>query len=312
MNVIDYAIRLGKLLRKTEEGRKLFQLEAQIEEKYKGNSAFREYERYAERNTSQYYFYAWDMAYKTFLHVLQDDSIEHRDFFLETAELISSDTDIKELAALAVEFGKIFEKFSASIIAGGDYEKEIPDSWKYKVRNAISDTQTAVERTLLIRELVLYYQEHPNLLKSDLFKNYMNTRENAKILPFSNKAYEIMAEEKGLSDEVKLIFEKLFLMGDAVKRGIFYGFWDMVNEIEEDELLDSGSLLGEPLHEVTFLHKNNYSSFFGEGWLYKIQLGNEHVFFMAQNKKVEFGQEAERSTITGIVYPIDDRGFFGK
>lgn len=41
MNVLDYSIRLGKLLRKTREGKNLFQLEASIEEKYKGNLAFR-------------------------------------------------------------------------------------------------------------------------------------------------------------------------------------------------------------------------------------------------------------------------------
>ena len=39
MNVIDYSIKLGKLLRETEEGKKLFQLETNIEEKYKPSEA---------------------------------------------------------------------------------------------------------------------------------------------------------------------------------------------------------------------------------------------------------------------------------
>ena len=46
MNVLDYSIRLGKLLRKTEEGRELFQLEMGIEEKYKDNEAFGQYEQF--------------------------------------------------------------------------------------------------------------------------------------------------------------------------------------------------------------------------------------------------------------------------
>lgn len=310
MNVVDYAIRLGKFLQKTEEGRKLIQFEAQIEEEFKGNDAFREYQRYAKENTSRYYFHAWDMAYRIFEHVLEDDSIEHRNMFIKTAELVSSDKDIKELASMAAAFGNIFEHLYASIVTGGDYEKAIPVTWKYKVKNAVADVQTAVERTLLIRELVLCYQRHPDLINNDSFKNYMDEREKSKILPFSNKAYEVMKEEKGLPNEVKLIFEGLFLISEAVKKGIFYGFWNMVNEIEEDELLDSDTLHGEPLREVTFSHKNNYSSFFGVGWLYGIQLGSEHVYFMAQNKKVEIGQKAERSTVTGIIYPINDRGLF--
>lgn len=52
MNVLDYSIRLGKLLRKTEEGRELFQLEMGIEEKYKDNEAFGQYEQFAEKKTS--------------------------------------------------------------------------------------------------------------------------------------------------------------------------------------------------------------------------------------------------------------------
>lgn len=119
MNVLDYSIRLGKLLRKTEEGRELFQLEMGIEEKYKDNEAFGQYEQFAEKKTSQFYFYSWNMAYKTFVNVLTDDSIEHRDFFLPTAELISSDDEIKSFALTAVKFGSIFEQLVAVIISGG-------------------------------------------------------------------------------------------------------------------------------------------------------------------------------------------------
>lgn len=65
-----------------------------------------------------------------------------------------------------------------------------------------------------------------------------------------------------------------------------------------------------PLHEVTFSHKNNYSSFWGAGWLYKIQLEKEHVYFMAHRKQVHLDPNNQTSTISGIVYPADDRGLF--
>ena len=41
-------------------------------------------------------------------------------------------------------------------ISGGEYEEIIPDSWKYKVRNAISDVQIAVERTLLMKTVAIF------------------------------------------------------------------------------------------------------------------------------------------------------------
>lgn len=312
MNVLDYSIRLGKLLRKTEEGKNLFQLEASIEEKYKGDDAFNQYKQFAKKKMSQYYFYSWDVAYKTFLNVLTDDSIKHRKLFIPTAELISSDTKIKELALIANSFGNIFEQLVAVSISGGEYEEIIPNSWKYKIRNAISDVQIAVERTLLMRTIAIFYQKHSDLLKNVATQKYLTEREEKKLLPFSEKAIIAMSEAKDVSKEEKILYEKMYLIMEAVKKGIFYGFWGMINEVREDELLTDADLYGAPLHEVTFTYRNNICSFLGEGWLYKIQLEDEYVFFMAHKKEVRFGKDNEKTTISGIVYPVDDRGLFEK
>ena len=262
MNVLDYSIRLGKLLRKTDEGKKIFQLEASIEEKYKDDDAFHQYEQFAEKKASQYYFYSWDMAYKTFLNVLTDDSIEHRNFFIPTTELISSDTMIKELALISNSFGNIFEQLVAVSISGGEYEGIIPDSWKYKVRNAISDVQIAVERTLLMRTFAIFYQKHTNLINNVATQKYLTKREEEKLLPFSGKALIAMSKAKNVSEEEKILYEKMYLIMEAVKKGIFYGFWGMINEVREDELLTDAGLYGSPLHEVTLTYKNNIYSFF--------------------------------------------------
>ena len=310
MNVLEYSIRLGKLLRKTKEGRNLLQLEQSIEEKYKGNDEFHQYDQFAERKTSQYYFYSWDMSYQTFINVIKDESIEHRDFFIPTAELISADEEIKTLATEAVFFGNIFERLVSVIISGGEYEKEIPDSWKYKVKNAISDVQIAVERTLLAKEITIFYQKNHNLLNNIATQKYLADRDEKKLLPFSQEAFEMMSKAKDVSEEEKILYEKMYLIMEAVKKGIFYGFWGMVNEICKEELLTDKELYDSPLHEVIFSHINNYSSFFGNGWLYKIQLEDGYVYFMAHKKQVQFGQNNEKSTISGIVYPADDRGLF--
>lgn len=312
MNVIDYSIKLGKLLRETEEGKKLFQLETNIEEKYKSDNAFQQYEQFVEKKTAQYYFYSWDMAYKTFLNLLTDDSIEHRKIFIPTAELISSDIKIKELALISNSFGDIFEQLVAVSISGGEYEEIIPDSWKYKVRNAISDVQIAVERTLLMKTVAIFYQKHTDLLNNVATQKYLDKREEKKLLPFSEKALIAMSEAKDVSEEEKILYEKMYLIMEAVKKGIFYGFWGMVNEVRGDELLTDADLHGSPLHETTFSYRNNIYSFLGNGWLYKIQLKDEHVFFMAHKKEVHFGKDNAKTTITGIIYPTDDKGLFEK
>ena len=113
------------------------------------------------------------MAYKTFLNVLADDSIEHKNFFIPTAELMFSDAKIKELAVTANSFGDIFEQIVAVSISGGEYEEIILDSWKYEVRNAISEVQIAVERTLLMRTLAIFYQKHADLFNNVATQKYL-------------------------------------------------------------------------------------------------------------------------------------------
>jgi hypothetical protein len=310
MNVLDYSLRLGKLLRNTEEGRALIELESNIENKYSENDDFRQYEKFAERETTQYYFYSWDMAYNSFLNVLEDDSMEHRELFIQTAELIESDNEIKLLASTAVTFGNLFEQLVAVIVSGGEYEKIIPKSWKFKVKNAISDVQISVERTLLTKNIAAFYQGHKEALNNTATQSYLERREKDKLLPFSKKALDLMQETSDVTEEEKLLYEKMYLIMEAVKKGIFYGFWNMTNEVDKEELLNSAELFSSPLQEVEFSHKNNYSSFWGTGWLYRIQLDNNHIFFMAHSKQVHLDSSNQTSTISGIVYPPDDRGLF--
>lgn len=310
MNVLEYSLNLGRLLRKTEEGTRLLKLKTSITEKYKGNNDFSEYMRYAEQKTSSLYFFAWDAAYNAFLSVLQDETMEHRVIFLPTATLVSSDESIKHLAKEAVDFGKVFEKLIAVIISGGKYENEIPSTWKYKIRTAISDVQIAVERTLLHRTIALFYQKNHNLLNNTATKRYLEKREGKKLLPFSEEARQEMANATGITEEEKMLYEKMYLVTEAVKKGVFYGFWGTVNEVASDELIEYESLQGSPLKEVSFVHSNNYSSFWGRGWLYKIQLDDQQVFFMAHKKSVQLEPGPGKSTVEGIIYPANDKRLF--
>ncbi len=312
MNVLECSLRLGKLLRKTKEGKNLICLQNSISEKYKENGDYSEYERFVEKNSSRYYFYSWDMSYKTFINVLTDYTIEHRELFIPTAKLISEDKEIADLAKTAIKFGNIFEQLVAIIISGGDFEDVVPTSWKFKIKNAISDVQIAVERTMLIKTIALFYNSNDGLLNSEATKKYLTLRENENLLPFSKKAFEIIEGATDVTNEEKILFEKMYLITEAVKKGIFYGFWDMINEISMDEIILGQELANAPLKEITFSHKNKYSSFLGRGWLYKIQLEEKYIYFMAHKKSVHFGQENNETIVSGIIYPDEDRMLFEK
>lgn len=312
MTVLECAVRLGGLLRKTKEGSELLALKSDIDEKYNGNDNFNQYESFVEKESSRYYFYSWDMAYNTFLRVLDDAEIEHRELFLPTAELVSSDESIKEFSKAAVEFGHIFESLVPVIITGEKYDTVIPSTWKYKIRNAISDIQIAVSRTLLSREIAIFHQQNGDVLNKAATQEYLSKREDKRVLPFTDEALKMMEDATDVGYEEKMLYEKMHLIMEAVKKGVFYGFWKMINEVTEEELITYDELVNPSLKEVSFVHKNNYSSFFGRGWLYKVYFNSSWVYFMAHHKSVHFGRDDDNSVVSGVVYPADDKGFFDR
>ena len=101
--------------------------------------------------------------------------------------------------------------------------------------------------------MLYFIKKHTDLLNNVATQKYLDKREEKKLLPFSEKALIAMSEAKDVSEEEKILYEKMYLIMEAVKKGIFYGFWGMVNEVRGDELLTDADLHGSPLHEATFL-----------------------------------------------------------
>lgn len=312
MNIIEYALRLGKFLRKTPEGQELLNVQKSLEEQYKGNEDFLPFSQYIENQMSHYYFYAGDVAYKTFSEIINDTDMEHRELFLKTAELVKADEEIKRFADMAVEFGVIFEKIVSIIISGGDVKNAMRPNWKYKIKNAIDDVQIGVERTLFVKEVATFAQTHMEEFKSSEASEYNEKRENAMLLAYSDSAKELMKQYTGISDQYKIVIEDMHLLMDVVKKGIFYGFWDTLNIISEDDLIEFDSLTNTVLQEVTFKHKDFVSALVKKSWLYRIDLKDESFYFLAHKKVWHMDDDNQYSEISGLFYPIQDKEYFKK
>ena len=96
------------------------------------------------------------------------------------------------------------------------------------MKNAISDVQISVERTLLVKTIAVFYKKHQNLLNSSATQKYLLMREKEKLLPFSEKALEIISETEDVSEEEKLLYEKMYLIMEAVKKRHF--LWLLGND----------------------------------------------------------------------------------
>lgn len=311
MNVLDYAIRVGTFFRKTEEGRALLEAKKSIEEKYITERAiFADYLQLVSEKETQFYFFAWQAAFNAFMSVIDDKEFEHRQLFLKTAELIKDDEDVKELIDNANKVGDIFNIVNSLCLTGEDIEIKVPKEWKYKIRNAISDVQLAVQRTLMASTIASYYGRSVNLINNKTTKMYLDEREIKQYLPFSSAALNCAGEYSDMPEEEKMLYEKMFLVREAISKGIFYGFWGKINELRLEDIIDGKELEQGALKEVVFSHVNSSFSF-GSSWLYKIWSEGGYSYLMAHKREVTIMPQNEgKTTVTGIIYPTDDRRLF--
>ena len=312
MNVLDYSLSLGNLLRSVSEGKALIELEAKIKGKYDGNRAFVQYQQYVKQHSPQYHFYSWKLANEVFKNVLQDDSIKDRMIFVPTAKIVQSDNEIAELASIATDFGGLFDSILFTVLTGCEYDERIPASWGFKIKNAISNVQIAVQRTLFTKTIAVLYGNQETLIDNKSKQEYIQKRGSKNIQPFSREAYKIMSETTDLLESEKILFEKLFLLIEVVKVGIFNGFWGTVSDIHKDELLSTDEVFNTPLKEVTLSCRSELFDTFDNVWLYRIVLEDKHLFFWATEKQLKILQDIPELTMKGILYSEDDRGLFEK
>ena len=71
------------------------------------------------------------------------------------------------------------------------------------MKNAISDVQISVERTLLVKTIAVFYKNIKIYSIVPATQKYLLMRKKEKLLPFSEKALEIISETEDVSEEEK-------------------------------------------------------------------------------------------------------------
>lgn len=151
------------------------------------------------------------------------------------------------------------------------------------MENSIEDLQIAVQRTMFTQEIAKCAQKHKHEFKSDAASEYCDMREKETFLAYSDNAREFMQQYPNISDDYKRVIENIYLIKEVVKKGIFYGFWDQLIVINEEDLIDASSLTTSELKEVTFTHTDMVSVVLKKGWLYRINWELGYIFFSGKS-----------------------------
>ncbi|QFJ55295.1 hypothetical protein [Pseudobutyrivibrio xylanivorans] len=310
MNVLDYSIKVGRLLRKTNEGRNFIEIQNRIEERYGEEVIYSLFTQLVNNQETKFYFAAWAMAYDTYRGILEDETFEDREMFIRTAELVNNDEDFKKLAEASIELENVFQVVSSGALSGQDMDQMLPKEWKFRMRNSISDIQLAVKRTLMGKYFDLYNAKKRGFISTDAAKKYLDMREKCRFLPFTKEAISMIHDNKELPEEEKELYEKMYLIREAINKGIYYGFRGKINEINKEEIsTELSDIEGKFLQETTIAH-NNIKATVSDGWLYKIYHDNEYFYYMVHSKEVRFENGLGNATIIGVLYPKDDRRIF--
>lgn len=310
MNVIDYSIKVGKLLRETDEGKPFLDLLNEIEGAYCNTIAYSMFTQVVNDLEAKCYFSAWKEAYNRYLSILNDRTLEENQAFMNTAELLKNDDRFKELVDESLKLERVFQIVSLACMSGGDIATLAPKEWKFRLKDSISDIQLSVKRTLMGKYFGIYNLKKKNFLDNPVAKRYLDLREKNLSFPFSQEAYSIIYAEKELPGEEKELYEKMLLIREAISKGVFYGFREKINEINENEIIAvTDDIENRFLHEVTITH-SNITATMSDGWLYKIYQNDEYYYFFVYSKEVRIEKSIGNATIKGIAYPKDDRKIF--
>lgn len=311
MNIIEYAIRLGKAIRKTPEGRELMDCYTLVLEKYNNeNHNFYQYRELVDHKSSYDHFFAWIIAYDIFEDLLEKPVEENTRMFLETAKLVVADPQIKKLADTAKIIGQITENISQVMIT----TKEISDikelTLSSKVKNAVVDLQMAMQRTGVILFIIRKCQEKKDYFDMPEYSEYCKNREDSKLTPYSQEAYNFIYQNSKINDDYKECIERIMLLRYAMKKGIFEGFFGNVKNIRDSELIEFSDVEVDKIKEITFIHTNIVEELRNKKtWLYKINSGKLY-YVLANQKEMHFCGVQEKVTVKGIIYPSEDVGFF--
>ena len=174
-------------------------------------------------------------------------------------------------------------------------------------------------------ERIRFMTSHPKDLSDKLIEAFKNCDKLCKYvhLPVqagSSKVLKEMNRKYTREHYLGLVAKLREAVPDiTISTDIIVGFpgeteeeFEVTKNFIKKELIRCDELNSTELQEVSFAHKNNYSSFFGWGWLYRIQLNSKYVFFMAHRRSIDLIGDNAGSTVFGIVYPTEDKGLFGK
>lgn len=112
MNIIEYSIRLGKALNKTELGKEIKNIYVSLRDEHNKHgekvvSHYQIYNQCVEHECSRNHFYGWSITYEKMKQYVKNDLDNGDKLILDTAKYVLENDEFKKMSDISEKMGKI-------------------------------------------------------------------------------------------------------------------------------------------------------------------------------------------------------------
>ncbi len=310
MNIIEYSIRLGKALNKTELGKEVKNsyLSLRDECNKRGEKVVNHYHIYnqsVEHECSRNHFYGWAITYEKMKQYVKTDLNDGDKIIMDTAKYVLENDEFKKISDISVKMGKMAVKLSDAIICSKYDDEEIKELFKIlKIKNAVMNLQMAVERS----GLKIFLIKSANFItENDEYE--MELRKNNYIPYFDEHKPDLF--NKGLNDITIDLVDRMMFVQHMMLMGIFEGFWNILIELSTEDGVEGNLSQPSGIRRGSFIHKNIGKEIVNqEAWMYKIYGATNIFYFLANKRTMHIDKNGSKSEVYGVAYPKEDIGLF--
>ena len=312
MNIIEYSFRLGYVLNKTDLGKEIKKEFHSLEENYNNCSATKKehyqlFNRYVEDICSKHHFFGWKMAYENIINYPRTTHYENEDKgLLVMAEQIKEDEQYRLMSEAGARMGEIVNNIIMAIFTSNHENMDIIQIKKIaKVKNAIMDLQMSVERSGIKRYLIEKTRE--NSIIDEKYEAILGTKD---YIPYLVDRPQQLETGDNIYYEMA---DRLAFTQYMISLGIFEGFWGIVKELTNDDIIDGRILQLKGMRKGEFTHGKVVGELIKrESWIYKIYNNDQTIYFIANARTISFSKKECNCKIQGVFYPEEDIGMFLK
>jgi len=283
MNIIDYSLKLGELIRSTPEGKNLLEIYDKVSKKYHGSesSGYSLFNQCVESKASAYNFFCWQISLDQFKYAHDHPSEETHQWILDVATEINNDEDITQLCYRSKLMGDAIALLCNQEIVLSKKPTLKGLTCSNAIVNAAQNLQISIQRSGLLLYVSSKLQNKAGKLQEEPYVIYEKNRRERNLLPYSQGAIKLITAANDLDKDCVECLERIMLIQHITQKGIFEGFWNIFNVLTKEQVSDIVFPDARSLQESSFSHTAFVNEIIHkESWIYILDF-EEKMYLLA-------------------------------